>query len=256
MGLSTSIVRYLFFAFNFVFWILGLVVLSIGIYSRAENDTWSNLIKTNSLAQGANLLIAAGVFVAFIGGLGCFGAIKKNQHCLLGYMGAVVIIFILEIAGGAYAYSNREVVQEKLTAGVKDGIQAIYGKKTKVGLGITKSVDWFQQRVKCCGAAGPTDWPKSFWFENVTTDATVQVPKSCCVDIADDCNVGVSADSKSEKIFNRGCVEAGKEFAKKNLWLVGGAGVGIAIVELLGVAFAILLYRAHSGDDKGAAPAT
>ena len=40
MGCATSFVRGLFFAFNFVFWVLGLVVLGIGIYSRIETDTW------------------------------------------------------------------------------------------------------------------------------------------------------------------------------------------------------------------------
>lgn len=250
MGQSTTIVRYLFFGFNLIFWILGLVVLAIGIYSRVENDTWKDLINTNSMFQAANLLIAAGIFVSVIGFLGCFGAIKKNQWCLFGYTVLVVVIFILEVAGGAYAYSNRKQVQEKLTKGVQGGVLVTYGRNDTVSIGISHAVDWFQQNVKCCGAAGPTDWVQSYWHSNVSADG-IQVPKSCCVKPSGDCNVGISADSNSTAIFNRGCVQVGKEFAKKNLWMVGGAGVGIAVIEVLGVVFALLLCRAYQMDERG-----
>eukprot|EP00493_Phyllostaurus_siculus_P004735 UN04756 len=119
-GACTKIVRIIFFAFNLIFWILGLVVLGVGIYSRVENDSWSKLLDSKTFLSAANLLIAAGALVALIGFFGCLGAFKKLK-CVLGiYCGLVLLIFILEIAGGAYAYSNSDVVERQLTTKVKN----------------------------------------------------------------------------------------------------------------------------------------
>ena len=53
---------------------------------------------------------------------------------------------------GAYAYTKTDAVEAKLTAGVKDGIKASYGKDDKASKGLTVAIDWFQENVKCCGA--------------------------------------------------------------------------------------------------------
>merc|ERR1711959_389276 len=97
MGCATNVVRGLFFVFNFVFWVLGIVVLGIGIYSRIETDTWKDLINSETIFETANLLISAGVIVAVIGFLGCCGAIKKWQWMLVVYSVLVLVIFTLEI---------------------------------------------------------------------------------------------------------------------------------------------------------------
>lgn len=180
MGCATNVVRGLFFAFNLIFWLLGIAVLAIGIYSRVENDTWQDLIDMNTIYETANLLIAAGVIVAVIGFLGCCGAIKKWQWMLIVYSILVLLIFVLEIVAGAYAYSKRDKVQTKLTSGLRDGIQINYDEKGTASVGLTKAIDWFQENVKCCGADGPDDWKKSKWYKKMSTNATADVPSSCC----------------------------------------------------------------------------
>jgi len=247
MGCGTNIVRGLFFAFNLLFWILGIVVLGIGVYSRVENDTWKELIDSETIFETSNLLIAAGVIVTIIGFLGCCGAIKKYQWMLVTYAIIVLLIFVLEIVAGAYAYSKREKVQEELTKGLTKGLQKNYDEADKANEGVTKAMDWFQQNVKCCGATGPEDWLKSKWYEK-KTNKTEKVPKSCCRSVKSGCNINVSWNSQS--IWNYGCVARGKDFAKDNLWLIGGVGVGIAIVELFGIGFAFCLCMAFRKDEN------
>jgi hypothetical protein len=246
MACATNLVRYVFFLFNLIIWILGIVVLGVGIWSRIENDTWKDLINMETMASAANLLIAAGIIVAMLGFLGCCGAIKKVQSMLVVYSVLVFLIFVLEIAAGAYAYTKREEVEKALTKGVQDGVKKTYGKDDKASKAMSVAIDWFQKNVKCCGANGPNDWKTTDWYHSNNNTNHALVPISCCKVEADGCNKEVD-----DKVWSQGCVAAGKEYAKGNIKLVGGVGVGIAIVELLGIVFAMCLCTAFRREERG-----
>jgi CD151 antigen len=247
MACAKDLVRYAFFLFNLVIWILGIVVLGVGIWSRVENDTWKDLITVDTITSASNLLIAAGIIVAALGFLGCCGAIKKLQTLLIGYAVLVFLIFILEIAAGAYAYTKQDEVESKLVSGVQEGMNKNYGKDDKASKGMTVAIDWFQTNVKCCGAAGPADWKKSYWYNHQTKVHEFEVPKSCCVQQVDGCNTKINNGT----VFADGCIAAGKAYALSNMKLVGGVGVGIAIVELFGIVFALCLCTAFRREERG-----
>lgn len=231
MGCGTSFVRYLFFAFNFIFWVLGIVVFAMGIYSRVETDGWKALIDTSTLFVAANLLIASGVIVATLGFFGCCGAIKKWQWMLIIYSILVILIFILEIIAGGLAYQNKAKVQAALTKGLNKGIKENYGKTDSLSKGITKAIDILQRKVKCCGSNSSKDFPNG-------------PPDSCCEIEKKDCG------KIPANLWTKGCIEEGKTFVKDNLWLIGGVGVGIAIVQLLSIAFAVGLICAFKKEEK------
>jgi len=233
-----------------IFFLLGIAVLAVGIYSRVENDTWKDLVDMNVLEVAADLLIAAGVIVALIGFLGCFGAWKKVKVLLIIYSILVILIFILEVAAGGYAYSNKKEVQDALEEHIRTGINTNYGKTDTASEGVSKAVDWFQRKVKCCGAVGARDWENSYWYKNIGVSKNKVVPESCCESEKEGCNVGITYSSKN--IYSEGCVDAGVKFAKDNLWLVGGVGVGIGVVELLSIIFAIGLCSSFKKDETTA----
>jgi len=250
-GCGTQFVRYLFFAVNIIFWILGIVLLAIGIYSRVETDGWQKLTDLNIFFNAANLLIAAGVIVMIIGFLGCCGAWKKWKPLLMVYSALVILIFILEIAGGGYAYNNSDKVQTELTKALKTGVNADFGETSVAAKALTKAMNYFQKKVKCCGATNSTDWLTSKWYTkmNVTTNPPI-VPESCCRTVKTGCNVGLNSYD-STKIYSEGCVDKGKQYVKDNLWLIGGVGVGIGVVQLLSLIFAIGLICSFKNEEKG-----
>jgi len=242
MGCATNVVRGLFFVFNFIFWVLGIVVLAIGIYSRIETDTWKDLINSETIFETANLLIAAGVIVAVIGFFGCCGAIKKWQWMLVVYSILVLVIFALEIVAGAYAYAKKDKVEAKLTEGIENTIKSNYDEDGTANDGLTEAIDWFQKNVKCCGWSNPGNWKESKWSEKMGSNKTADVPKSCCKSDSSGCNVNIGvAGNYSSKIYSAGCIPEGKQFVKDNMWLIGGVGIGIAIIELMGIGFALCL---------------
>ena len=58
------------------------------------------------------------------------------------------MIFILEIAGGAYAYAKRDQVETQLAKGVEKAVSKNYGVTTDTSSkAFTKVIDWFQQEV-------------------------------------------------------------------------------------------------------------
>jgi len=259
MGCGTKCVQFIFFAFNFIFWALGLAVLGVGIYSRVENDSWDELISGDSFFAAANLLIAAGTIVAILGFLGCLGAFKKIKILLGIYCGLVILIFILEIAGGAYAYAKRDQVETQLAKGLEKAVNKNYGVTTDTSSkAFTKVIDWFQQEVECCGSKGPSDWQESEWYKAEYNDElnkaevlrAKNVPDTCCKKKTEDCGVGL-ASWDDEKIYNKSCIAAGKVYAKDNLYLIGGVGIGIAVVEVLAIIFAIGLIIAFKNEEKG-----
>merc|ERR1719354_152235 len=166
----------------------------------------------------------------------------------------VVIIFILEIAGGAYAYAKRDLIEEKLVKGITNAVKMNYGDKTNTAAkGFTKAIDWFQQKVECCGVDNAGTWRNSDWYKH-NPDDTIQkefaVPDSCCKTEKENCGRKLTGPLDS-KIYQKGCIEKGKQYAKDNLYLIGGVGIGIAIVQLLSIAFAIgLICSFKEGDGE------
>jgi hypothetical protein len=259
MGCATNTAKYLFFAVNFIFFILGIAVLGVGIYSRVENDTWKDLIDTDTMFAAANLLIAGGVIVAIIGFFGCCGAIKEVNWMLIIYSIIVILIFILEIAGGAFAYTKRDLVEEKMINGLTKTVTTNYGVTDNIAAkGLAKALDWFQENVKCCGVNKTLDWKTSVWYGKkggkTGTGGEMKVPDSCCKTIKEGCGLDITQYS-SPTIYQDGCVAAGKKFVKDNLYLVGGVGVGIAVVQLLSIVFAICLICAFRDAEKNGSSA-
>lgn len=88
-----------------------------------------------------------------------------------------------------------------------------------------------QGELECCGIQGPTDWRPI--FKNKT------VPAMCCHLLPD--NVKQCTTEYASKI---GCLPKLLQFLDTKSLLLGGVGIGIALIQLIGVIFACCLSRA------------
>lgn len=73
------------------------------------------------------------------------------------------------------------------------------------------------------------DWTKSTAFNN-TQDA----PDSCCTVPSDTCGKGKNKDPWTD-LHKNGCLEKFQAFVEGNVYLVGGVGIAVALVQLLSV---------------------
>lgn len=226
--------KFMLCVFNLFFWAAGIATMAVGIFVRVSASNYSALMEEGDFKTAANILIAAGALVMIIGGIGCCAVVKENKWLLLLYSFLVLMIFILEIASGIMAYSKRDKVISKIEEAVSKTIKDDYGEKDKQKL--TEAIDKAQQELMCCGVSSGADWKTSQWFNS--SDKSESVPESCCKKMAAGCSKG-----NSPSIYQEGCSQALQDFVKSKMAMVGGIGVGIAILQILGVVFAICLFR-------------
>ena len=117
----------------------------------------------------------------------------------------------------------------------------------KASEGLTKGVNWFQEQLECCGSTGPADWKSTLWYANNRNNNNTDVPITCCKTQTPGCNEDIALKNT---VYTAGCVSQSKTFAKNNMWLGGGVGIGVAVVQLLGIWFALCLCCAFKKEDE------
>lgn len=219
-----SVIKYLMFFFNFLFWLSGLVLIVIGAIIRDKYGDYFSYAD-NKFANAAVFIIIVGVVVFVIGFLGCCGAVKENYCMVTTFAVLLAIIFILEIVAGALGFTYKKKVDSVAKAALDKAVKQ-YGEVD----GEKKLLDWAQKTFKCCGTEGPGD------FTNATCGAGKGV-ESCHE--GGECSGTLNTD---------GCRKGFIDFIKAKLVIIGAVAVGIAFIQLLGIIFACFLMKAIKGE--------
>ncbi|XP_040495633.1 tetraspanin-4 isoform X4 [Ursus maritimus] len=248
-------VKFLMFAFNLLFWLGGCGILGVGIWLAATQGNFATLSSSFPSLSAANLLIVTGTFVMAIGFVGCIGAIKENKCLLLTFFVLLLLVFLLEATVTVLFFAYTDKVQSPLpspASGVGSDLTArrgatalwvtridryaqrdlkkglhLYGTPGNVGL--TNAWSIIQTDFRCCGVSNYTDW---FEVYNAT-----RVPDSCCLEFSESC--GLHAPGTWWKAP---CYETVKMWLQENLLAVGIFGLCTALVQILGLTFAMTMY--------------
>ena len=222
-----SCVKYLMFAFNFLFWILGCVILGIGIWIKvdpkslkdlADNDEQLKNFFTefetnyNYESLGAYVLITIGSIMMLIGFLGCCGAIKESQCMLATFFVFLTIIFIALIVAGVYVIIVKENVRQDFAKGLRKTIEETKDKNEDLAKKARALMKSIQDKFNCCGAGeGVTDYSSP-------------------------------GDSQcAGQNYYQPCATSLYDRLTQNLIIIGGVAIGIAAVMLLGMIFSMML---------------
>ncbi|XP_043081233.1 CD9 antigen [Puntigrus tetrazona] len=139
-------VKYLLFMFNFIFWLIGSLVLAVGLWLRLDPNTVSLLGKggPDTFFIGVYILIAAGGLVMLVGFFGCCGAVRESQ-CLLGlFFACLLVIFGAEVAAGVFGFLNKdEIIKE---------IKQFYDESARNNSSNT-TVKSYHSILNCCGSS-------------------------------------------------------------------------------------------------------
>ncbi|XP_030216243.1 tetraspanin-2 [Gadus morhua] len=147
-------VKYLLFVFNFIFWLMGSLVLSVGLWLRFDPETVS-LLNGHGAPEtffiGVYILIVAGSLVMLVGFFGCCGAVRESQ-CLLGsFFACLLIIFGAEVAAGVFGFLNKDKIIED--------VQNFYA-KTYDDNNNSTLISSYHKVLNCCGTkAAPCSDP-------------------------------------------------------------------------------------------------
>ncbi|KAG5835369.1 CD9 antigen-like [Anguilla anguilla] len=142
-------VKYLLFIFNFIFWLVGSLVLAVGLWLRFDPAIVSLLNEEgapDTFFMGVYILIGAGGLMMLVGFFGCCGAVRESQ-CLLGsFFACLVIIFGAEIAAGVFGFLNKDKIIEEVQQFYKQSIED----KTNSTVALA-----YEEVLNCCGVSTP-----------------------------------------------------------------------------------------------------
>lgn len=252
---SRTLIKYSLFAFNIIFWLLGAGLLCIAIWSKTEKG---NLVDINSMAiDPATILLVVGAIMFWIGFFGWVGALRENVKFLQVFATSLVILFLGEAAAGIIAFVMKEKVRDMAEKQMFEAIESYRDDSD-----LRDAVNVAQRTFKCCGVRNFTDWQDNAYFKCCNEGIeSCGVPYSCCneslqvnlfcgVKIMDYKEEAYCADpsqiyvpmnhlkkgyGKGKQIYETGCLISMENWFNSNLYYIGGAALGVAIVQIGGV---------------------
>ena len=88
------------------------------------------------------------------------------------------------------------------------------------------------------------------WKNTTFGKSVMGVPDSCCKTAMNKCGENVFAGKGADDINQEGCFKLLEEFVVDNVAIIGGVGIGIAILQIIGVLISCMLagsMRRRSG---------
>lgn len=232
MGFCTGTFKFFMFLINFIFFLAGVGIIALGAYMAIEMKDYfdflgtSELVGDKDLKVSAYIFIVVGVFVTLIAFFGCCSACTDNK-CMMGTFAVLMaLILIAEIGVAVTIIIYKGKAYAIVADAMKNGLNG-YGQQDKAGV----TVGWnkIQEKFVCCGVEGPADWTKSTAFNN-----TQNAPESCCAVEITDCAKGKNFKPWAG-LHTEGCLKKFQAFVEGNVYLVGGVGIAVALVQLLSV---------------------
>ncbi|KAF7461337.1 Hypothetical predicted protein [Marmota monax] len=210
---GTVCLKYLLFTYNCCFWLAGLAVMAVGIWTLALKSDYISLLASSTYLATAYILVVAGVVVMVTGVLGCCATFKERRNLL-------------------------RLLNTELKENLKDTMTKQYHQPGQEG--VTSAVDKLQQEFHCCGSNNSQDWRDSEWIRSGEAGGRV-VPDSCCKTVVPGC--GQRDHASNIYKVEGGCITKLETFIQEHLRVIGAVGIGIACVQVFGMVFTCCLYR-------------
>uniref|UniRef100_A0A8C8YVJ3 Tetraspanin n=1 Tax=Prolemur simus TaxID=1328070 RepID=A0A8C8YVJ3_PROSS len=225
-------IKYSMFIFNFLFWLCGILILALAIWVRVSKDGQEILSSGDADVNSnvsVNILIAVGAIIMILGFLGCCGAVKESRCMLLLFFIGLLLILLLQVAAGILGATFKSEYDRVLNETLYENVKYLSATDDNAKA-FQQALAEFQEEFKCCGLVrGAADWGSNFQ----------QFSKSCeCPEMPDDsCTV---YDGKY--VYKQPCISLLKGLMAKHIIIIIGIAFGLAVVEILGLVFSMVLY--------------
>lgn len=249
-GCMANLLKYLLFGSNFVIFVIGCVVLGLGIYALVDGASLVTLVDESGVGGDVNItaftsaayiFIVVAVFVVILTFFGCCGAIKESK-CMLGtYFTLILVMFVVMIAGAVLGYSTsmdklEGALQKTMPQFVEDsGAEGTNATQKS----ITEAWNEVQTSLKCCGTTLNKTLNSWETYGPYPRDG-FKVPESCCAQFTgkgDECR----KDPLGTQFNVTGCFDKlDKTFNdNKSTFLI--AGIVTMVIMFLNMLFAFAM---------------
>ncbi|XP_078332400.1 tetraspanin-18-like [Crassostrea virginica] len=273
LACGNTCLKYILFITNFIFFLIGLGTVGLGIWALLDDDKILILTEVGDtgsfdvaslIRTGALVLIASGGTAVLIGFFGCCGAVKENNCLLFAYCVVMVAILFVQIAAVVIAAVFQSKVTEDLKAFLKSRVNAQYEGSVSTGDAFSLGLDVAQIQFECCGIDNYMDFLSATRWQDRKNTSDI-IPLTCCkftnkeayyrdVSLLDmDDTSCQSSPSDENSNFRKGCWNAILEYANDKAIYVIAVGVAIGVVEVLCIVVAACLIQAiRKLDDEAA----
>lgn len=275
MGCEKSTVKCLLFAFNVVFLLSGVALITVGALIKTEVSEYNEAIPPQ-VHTFAIVFIVIGSVVTVVSFFGCCGAVIENRCMILTFTFFLGVIFIVEVVLGILIFAFRSDVEDKVHTYMTDTWMEYDPQKR---LSLSAVIDSYQQTFQCCGVDSYVDWmainAKRSNFgglagggsgpnmAGIANTFTASVPDSCCKEGKSGCGEGgiiqgaagaaasmFTGSQKTSNINTNGCFTQIKNLMHLHGNIVAGVVLGVSVVELIGLVFACYLASSIKKDKR------
>ncbi|KAG4071864.1 hypothetical protein HA402_006025 [Bradysia odoriphaga] len=236
---SVNFVSCVLHIFNFIFFVSGVLVSAVSIWTLFWKHQYVSLLPTPSYIIGTYSLLGAGCLSVLGSFMGLCGICRQYKTLILCYIYLLLIVFLLEATVGGLAY----IYENQITDELQESLNTTFLEHYAIDEEKTTAIDQMQQDYSCCGAVRFEDWRYSLWLKSERTDLlrlteNRLVPDSCCISMREKCGL---RDHPSNIPYT-GCIYKFSDELRDHLNIVAAVGSGICVVKIFGMIIAIVLY--------------
>jgi len=228
--------------FNFFLFLVGAILIGVGTYVHLKMGDYLNYFD-DSYVNASVLFIILGAIVLILGFFGCCGACTENSCMMFTFATLLAIVVIAEVGAAIAVYVFRADAHNIISSKMNEGLTN-YNKGEEYK-GVTDTWNAVQSDFVCCGVKDYNDWKNTTFGESVNG-----VPDACCKTAVKKCGEEVFTTKGADDINQEGCFKKLEEFVVDNVAIIGGVGIGIAILQIIGVLISCMLagsMRRRSG---------
>ncbi|KAL2102644.1 hypothetical protein ACEWY4_001812 [Coilia grayii] len=244
---SSFVVKYVLFFFNWLFWVIALILVSIAVYARVAKHGDADTVSLTT--DPAIMLMVVGVLMFIITFCGCVGSLWEDICLLQTFCVCLSIIFLLQLAAGIWGFVFSDKAWQKVNKVVNKAIIHY-----RDDLDLQNLIDYGQREFGCCGAVSYRDWSMNMYFNcsDSRSKESCGVPFSCCLISKDKSVINTMCGYEMQKfghdeagqfIHTSGCLDKLVKWIHSNLFLLGGMALGLAIPQLVGIYLSWLLIK-------------
>ncbi|XP_045190034.2 tetraspanin-33-like [Mercenaria mercenaria] len=252
--------KYTLFFENFIKWLLGLAVTSLGAYILVIKDKQVH-DAIDFFFDPSTLMCTAGSITVVVTLFGWLGALREYTWCLRLYNWILVVFLLGEIVLVVFVFVFYFVPNAKEELGLfpsKTFKEAVKKYGIVEDEDMKNLIDNMQSSLECCGFSdtdnGFLDWNENEYFKCNYTDSVshtqnpeaCSVPPSCCKlspgqmknvlcgrDVMIMSKTGQLEEStKHDPIYKIGCMKAVGSFINDHAMTIGGVLLGILLPQM------------------------
>ncbi|KAG1954879.1 CD82 antigen [Pimephales promelas] len=233
-----SLTKYFLFLFNLIFFLLGSLLLSLGLWiTFSETSIFTSHLPYLSMSLFSYLLIASGSATMALGFLGCLGSLKTVKCLLATYFILLSVLLTAQIMGGVLVYTQKTEFGSLLKDRTLELIKSLTRNDSREYSleAFNQTLHYIQKEIKCCGWDGEGDWgnyiPCSCVYTvNATVNATDETQATT---LCQKCSTNVTISNHTScRIHKKGCGDDIIKWLEANLLLILVVILAISLVEV------------------------